>query len=325
MSVTEGADPERIGQELDGAVVTVDAALPKPVREGIEEITGRPVGTGEGPRVHVGPDLPRLAPGERLLWMHSTYAGVDALLKAHTPWPTGTLLTRTVGRMGERIGQYVLAWALAELQNIPDYVRQQASRTWNRLPSELADGTLAVIFGTGSIGAGIGAALQRCGVRTVGVARTPRPAPGFDEVVALGTPDGAGGPSAELAGVLAEARWVVDALPLTPQTAGLFGPGLFGAMDGATFFNVGRGATVHTDALAQALERGQVGHAVLDVLPEEPAPPTSPAWDLPRTTLTSHSAGPTTPLDITTDFRTAWHTLRTGQLPSLAVHTAAGY
>ncbi|MGP3986225.1 NAD(P)-dependent oxidoreductase [Streptomyces sp. 3N207] len=322
---TAGVDPHRIGQELDGAVVTVDPDLPSAVREGVEEITGRPVGTGAGPRVHVGPAMPELAVGDRMLWMHSTSAGVDALLKAHTPWPRETLLTRTVGRMGERIGQYVLAWALAELQNIPGFLHQQASRTWNRLPSELADGTLAVVFGTGSIGAGIGAALQRCGVRTVGVARTPRPTPGFDEVVALGTPDGAGGPSGELVSALGAARWVVDALPLTPETAGLFGPGLFGAMSGTTFFNVGRGATVRTDALAQALELGQVARAVLDVLPEEPAPPGSPVWDLPRTTLTSHSAGPTTATDITADFGTAWHTLRTGRLPTLAVRTTLGY
>ncbi|MFI8848724.1 NAD(P)-dependent oxidoreductase [Streptomyces sp. NPDC053499] len=324
-----GVDPHQIGRELDGAVVTVDPGLPPAVREGVRELTGRPVGTGAAPggrpRVHVGPTVPELAAGERLLWLHSTNAGVDALLSSLSPWPSGTLLTRTVGRMGERIGQYVLAWALAELQDIPGFLRQQASRTWNRLETEPADGTLAVVFGTGGIGAGVAAALGRCGIRTVGVARTPRRVPGFDHVLRLGSPAGPDGPSAELTAALAEARWVVDALPLTPETEGLFGTGLFGAMSGATFFNVGRGATVRTDALAHALEEGRVAHAVLDVLPEEPAPPSSPAWDLPRTTLTSHSAGPTTATDITTDFGTAWHSLRVGRLPTLAVHPTAGY
>ncbi|NSC24924.1 D-2-hydroxyacid dehydrogenase [Streptomyces albus subsp. chlorinus] len=325
---TEGADPLRIGQELDRAVVTVDPALPRLVHEGVERTAGRPLGTGEGPRVHVGPAVPGLGDGERLLWVHSTTAGVDALLKAHTPWPREVLLTRTVGRMGERIGQYVLAWALAELQDVPGFLRQQVSRTWNRLETELADGTLAVVFGTGRIGSGIAAALQQCGVRTVGVARSPRQAPGFDGVVPLGAPAGAdspGIPSAELAGVLGEARWVVNALPLTAETAGLFGAELFAAMDGPTFFNVGRGETVRTEALARALEAGRVGRAVLDVLPEEPAPATSPAWDLPRTTLTSHSAGPTTHADVTADFRAAWEALRAGEFPALTVRVTAGY
>lgn len=326
----EGVDPRRIGRELAGAAVTVDPGLPAPVRAGVGELVRRPLGPGTGPRIHVGPTLPELGPGERLLWMHSSNAGVDALL-ASAAWPPGTLLTRTVGRMGERIGQYVLAWVLAELQNIPAFLDQHASRTWNRLPTELADGTLAVVLGTGGIGAGIAAALRRCGVRTVGVARTARPVPGFDEVVALGAPDGSrapdgsGAPSAELAAALGAARWVVDALPLTPATAGLLGSGFFGAMDGATFLNVGRGATVRTEALGRALEEGRVAHAVLDVLPEEPAGPGSPAWELPRTTLTSHSAGPTTAADVLADFRAAWDALSAGRRPGLAVRLTRGY
>lgn len=323
---TAGADPLRIGQELDGAVVTVAPGLPEQVREGIAQITGRPLGSGHGPRVHVGPRFPEQAAGERLLWVHSTNAGVDALLKARTPWPREVLLTRTVGRMGERIGQYVLAWALAELQDVSGFLHQHRTRTWNRLPTELADGTLAVVLGTGRIGSAVGAALQRCGIRTVGVARSPRATPGFDEVLALGAPqEPAGGPAPGLAEALARARWVVDALPLTPGTRGLVGTGILGALNGATFFNVGRGETVLTDALARALDAGSVGHAVLDVLPQEPAQPDSPAWDLPRTTLTCHSAGPTTHEDVTADFRAAWQALRAGELPALTVRVAAGY
>ncbi|MFI7242090.1 NAD(P)-dependent oxidoreductase [Streptomyces qinglanensis] len=327
----EGVDPRRIGRELEGAAVTVDPGLPAPVRAGVEELVRRPLGPGTGPRVHVGPALPELGPGERLLWMHSTNAGVDALLAASAGWPPGTLLTRTVGRMGERIGQYVLAWVLAELQQIPAFLEQQTSRTWNRLPTELADGTLAVVLGTGGIGAGIAAALRPCGVRTVGAARTARPVPGFDEVVALGAPDGScapdgsGAPSAELVAALGAARWVVGALPLTPATEGLLGSGFFGAPAGATFLNVGRGATVRTEALGRALEEGRVAHAVLDVLPEEPAGPGAPAWELPRTTLTAHSAGPTTAADVLADFRAAWLALGAGRLPGLAVRAARGY
>ncbi|UNT00151.1 D-2-hydroxyacid dehydrogenase [Streptomyces tubbatahanensis] len=323
---TAGADPLRIGHELDGAVVTVDPALPERVHEGVERIVGRPVGTGRGPRVHIGPHFPELAEGERLLWVHSSNAGVDALLKARTPWPREVLLTRTVGRMGERIGQYVLAWVLAELQNVPGFLEQHARRTWHRLPTELADGALAVVLGAGRIGTAIGTALQQCGVHTVGVARSPREMPGFDSVVPLGVPEEpGGGPAQELADVLAKARWVVNALPLTPQTRGLVGAGLLGALRGATFINVGRGETVLTDALARALDDGTVGHAVLDVLPEEPAAPADPAWDLPRTTLTCHSAGPTTHEDVTADFRAAWQALRAGELPTLTVRVSAGY
>jgi phosphoglycerate dehydrogenase-like enzyme len=232
------------------------------------------------------------------------------------------LLTRTVGRMGARIGQYVLGWALADCQNIAGFLRQHQDRTWHRLPTELAEGTTAVIFGTGSIGAAVAAALQSCGISTVGVARSARTRPGFDRVIAM---DGLDGPDGPVAEALVGARFVINALPLTPATTGLFGPRLFAAMEGALFVNVGRGESVDTAALGGALRADRLRGAVLDVLPDEPVPPASEAWNLPRTVLTSHSAGVTTDEDVLTGFRAAWRSLRRGEPPALTVDPGAGY
>lgn len=347
--MTAVPDPRRIGALLRDASVTVDADLPAQVRVEVARIAGRPPGAGTGPRVHVGPALPADAGPRRLLWMHSTNAGVDGLLRACGPagWPAGTLLTRTVGRMGERIGQYVLGWVLADCQDVVGFLHQHEARVWQRRPARLAAGERAVVFGTGGIGTAIGRALRAVGVRTVGVARTPRPADGgdgrggsggsggsdgcggFDGVVTLDAvlreaarPAGEAG---ETARVLAGARWLVNALPLTPATERLLGAELFAAAGGAALINVGRGATVDTDALAAALASGTLRGAVLDVLPEEPAPPESAVWDLPRTVITSHSSGPTTEADIVADFRTAWTCLTTGELPPLTVRPDAGY
>jgi glyoxylate/hydroxypyruvate reductase len=44
-----------------------------------------------------------------------------------------------------------------------------------------------------------------------------------------------------------------------------------------------------------ALDSGQVGHATLDVVSEEPLPPTHPFWRHPKVTLTPHNAGLTWP------------------------------
>lgn len=209
-----------------------------------------------------------------------------------------------------------------------------------------------MIFGTGTIGAAVAAALQRCGLSTVGVARSARTRPGFDRVIAMEGLDGraatdvmdvmdvrdvrdvreatdaaadgeaAGGPVAE---ALVGARFVINALPLTPATTGLFGARLFAAMEGALFVNVGRGESVDTAALGDALRADRLRGAVLDVLPDEPVPPASEAWDLPRTVLTSHSAGVTTDEDVLTEFRAAWRSLRRGEPPALTVDPGAGY
>ncbi|MFI8951843.1 NAD(P)-dependent oxidoreductase [Streptomyces sp. NPDC053750] len=312
-------------EALAHASILTDAGLGDPVLEELRRITRRPVrrheqrGSGavppSGPLVYVGPHLPDELRTERLVWFHSTNAGVDALLSA-APWPERTLLTRTVGRMGDRIAQYVLAWILAECQEVPAHLEQQRHAEWRRLPSELAEGRTALVYGAGRIGARVGALLRACGIRAVGVARTPRnDERAFDESV---TPDDA-------LARLGEARWVVSALPLTSRTAGFFDAATFGAMRGATFINVGRGATVDLAGLGTALDDGSVRAAVLDVLPEEPPGPDHTVWKLPRTVITSHSAGITAPEDVSADFASCWRALLDGRTPELAVDPARGY
>lgn len=264
-----------------------------------------------GPYAYVGAALPEALRGDGLLWFHSVNAGTDALLGAG-PWPAGALLTRTVGRMGERIAQYVLAWVLAECQSVPEFAAQHARGEWRRIPSELVAGQTAVVHGTGRIGSAVAGLLRSCGIRTVGVARTPREVlPGFDAMARSDEP--------------VAARWVVAALPLTGATAGYFGADRFAAMGGATFVNVGRGATVDLGALEAALHAGTVGRAVLDVLPDEQAAPGDPCWRLPRTVITSHSAGITADDDVVTDFAACLRELTAGRIPALAVDTARGY
>ncbi|MFJ6176865.1 NAD(P)-dependent oxidoreductase [Streptomyces bacillaris] len=289
--------------------------------------------TADGPLLCVGAVLPDALRTERLLWFHSVNAGTDPLLAAG-PWPAGALLTRTVGRMGERIAQYVLGWVLAECQAVPEYVAQHARAEWRRLPTELVAGQTALVYGTGRIGGAVAGLLRSCGVRTVGVGRTARtgaaPA-GFDRVIGAGAGPGvkaglgmeaeAGAEAEELAG----ARWVVAALPLTGATEGFFGAVRFAAMRGATFVNVGRGATVDPVALEGALRSGGVRRAVLDVLPEEPAAPGDPVWRLPRTVITSHSAGITADEDVAQDFAACWEAVAAGRRPELTVDTGRGY
>lgn len=307
------------------AQVLVDAGLGEEVVAGVGNAVGRPVVrvdptrsdalTGATfPVVWLGPGLPRELRDDRLLWFHSTSAGTDAVLR-EGPWPPGALLTRTVGRMGERIAQYVLAWVLAECQRLPDHLDQHRARVWRRQPSELAGGQAAVVLGVGAIGSTIAALLRSVGLRTLGVASQRRELPGFARVVGVD----------QAAEVLADARWVVAALPSTPATDGLVDARMLAAVRGATLLNVGRGATVDLDALESALRDGRLRGAVLDVLPDEPPGPGARCWSLPRTVVTSHSAGITADEDVVHDFSVCWEELRAGRMPWLRVRVERGY
>ena len=97
------------------------------------------------------------------------------------------------------------------------------------------------------------------------------------------------GLSDELDQLIGEADIVVNALPLTDATAGLFDRALFEKMRrSAHFINVGRGGTVVTDDLVAALESGHIAGAGLDVADPEPLPVDHPLWQMPNVIITPH-------------------------------------
>lgn len=81
--------------------------------------------------------------------------------------------------------------------------------------------------------------------------------------------------------------------PLTEHTRGLIDTRALSRMrSDAILINTGRGGLVDSAALADALRRGELGGAGIDVLPAEPPPPDEPllASDIPNLVLTPHVA-----------------------------------
>jgi phosphoglycerate dehydrogenase-like enzyme len=81
-------------------------------------------------------------------------------------------------------------------------------------------------------------------------------------------------------------------VPDNAETRRMMSTAQFAAMrPSAHFVNVGRGATVDIDALAEALDRGELAGAALDVFDPEPLPADHPLWDRSDVILTPHVAG----------------------------------
>ena len=59
----------------------------------------------------------------------------------------------------------------------------------------------------------------------------------------------------------------------------------------AWLVNVGRGTSVDEDALADALENGEIAGAALDVFKTEPLPESSRLWKTPNLVISPHAAG----------------------------------
>jgi len=88
--------------------------------------------------------------------------------------------------------------------------------------------------------------------------------------------------------LVAECDAVTVHVPLTAETRGLIGREQIRSMQrGALLVNTSRGKVVDVDAVLEALQRGRLGGAALDVLPQEPpiVPPRAP-----NLILTPHAA-----------------------------------
>ena len=150
---------------------------------------------------------------------------------------------------------------------------------------ELAGKTLCLV-GLGAIGKMLAAMGKGFSMHVIGVRRNPaaedaRQA-GVNAVYGTG----------QLRDALAQADFVVLALPLNRETTGLIGAGEFAAMKpGAMLINVSRGPNVDRGALEAALAGGGIGGYAADVYWTEPADPADPLLRDERVIVTPHMGG----------------------------------
>ncbi|MEE2798795.1 MAG: D-2-hydroxyacid dehydrogenase [Pseudomonadota bacterium] len=226
--------------------------------------------------------LERCWPDEhRIRWVHATSAGVDALMFPALR-DSDVLLTNARGVFDLGIAEYVLGAVLMHAKDSLGNLALQRQQRWQHRETALVARQRALVIGAGSIGSEVARLLSALDIEVIGIARTARSAEHFSRVLA----------SEQLDGALPEADVVVITAPLTDATRGLINRDRLARMrSNALLVNVGRGAIVVTDDLVAALQAGQLGGAVLDVVDPEPLPEGHPLWDLPNVMLSAHMAG----------------------------------
>ena len=223
------------------------------------------------------------APGLR--WVHAHSAGADrpVYLELHA---RGVAVSTSSGANAAVVAQTALAGLLALARRFPQLMRAQRAAHWAPLlgsgvPRDLA-GQTAVIVGWGPIGQHVAASLRLLGLRLVVIRSSAEPAAADVETL----------PFEEIGRVLPRADWLLLACPLTQRTRGLIDARALALLPADAYLvNVARGELVDEPALVEALARGRLAGAFLDVFAHEPLPPESPLWQLDNVIATPHSAG----------------------------------
>lgn len=228
------------------------------------------------------PLLDAFSRASKLRWIQAASAGVDGLLFPELV-AADVVVTNARGVFDESIGEWALGVMLAFATGILASAYDQRDRRWgdDRRTQRLAGGRLLVV-GPGPIGRATARRARTAGMEVEAVGTRERDDRDLGRVH---------GPD-EFHAALGRADYILDSLPLTPQTHHHFDAAAFGSMKtSARFLNVGRGATVDEPALVDALGSGRIAGAALDVFETEPLPGDSPLWSMPNVLVSPHICG----------------------------------
>ena len=201
-------------------------------------------------------------------------SGLDALplewAKAH-----GVGVYNTPESIAESVAEHAVALLVSYARQIPQYnARAKAGYEWGKVEGmdwHVSHRTLGLI-GYGNIARRVEKMMSGFDMRTIH----------YDPFA----PD-----SVPLETLLKESDFVSVHCPLTPETRGLINAERLAIMKpNAILVNTSRGPVVDEDALADALEKGVIGGAAIDVMCDEPPSADSRLLRNPKCVVTPHVA-----------------------------------
>lgn len=291
---------------LSNGKITVTAC--KTANEALDRYDGETVLFGNPQQIsEILPQLPNVD------WVQSSWAGITPLLNIERRDYT---LTGVKDVFGPQMSEYVFGYLLAHELKILERKQQQEQGNWFGVESGVLEGKTLGILGTGSIGKHIATTARAFSMKSAGFNRSGTSVAEFDSIYKL----------QDLEHFLVESDHIVSTLPDTPGTQHLLNKDTIGLLSKSTYFvNVGRSSVVDDEALIDALTRGALGGAALDVFDNEPIPKDSPLWKTPNLSITAHIAAISHPLLIVPIFVENFAKYKAGQPLNHIVDFNAGY
>lgn len=263
--------------KLREAIPDMDVRVAGSVGEAMEMIDDVDAAFGD-----IVPELFERA--NNLKWVACPQAGPRAGFYHDALINSDVVVTNTREIYNDHISAHIMSFVLAFARGLHVYIPQQIQNQWKPgYETVYLPEATAVIVGVGGIGAETARLCAEFGMTVLAV--DPRVSELPEGVAELHRPDA-------LADVLPRGDFVILTVPETPETQGMFSAEAFRQMKNTAYLvNIGRGAVVILDDLVDALEKGEIGGAALDVFQVEPLPSTHALWEMPNVMITPHVAG----------------------------------
>eukprot|EP00826_Nyctotherus_ovalis_P053123 TRINITY_DN6851_c0_g1_i10.p1 TRINITY_DN6851_c0_g1~~TRINITY_DN6851_c0_g1_i10.p1 ORF type:complete len:339 (-),score=114.65 TRINITY_DN6851_c0_g1_i10:139-1155(-) len=240
----------------------------------------------------------------KLRWVHTLTTGVDFLLSLKLSEAKHITFTNAKGAYTRPLAEFVLMTVLYFAKKMPVFMKQKREHKYEKHVTQLAHKAHVGIIGYGNVGRAV-AKLLKDSLEAKIYAITNDPV-SEEEKASLEFV----GKTEDMDKMFPKVDYVVTILPLTPKTKGLINASTFKLMKPETIFmNIGRGPAVNEKDLIEALKKGTIAGAGLDVFEVEPLPQDSPLYDMDNVLLTPHSTDITdNMLDLSLDcFQTTLH------------------
>jgi len=224
-----------------------------------------------------------------LRWLQVYSAGVEDCVVFPGVRSGQVLMTNGQGIGSPALAEHTIAMMFMLMRGLDLHYSNQLKGQWQRNVGNSENtflelrGRTALIVGLGGIGKQVAKRANALGMRVIATRGSRREGPDYVEYVGLAD---------EALTLAGRADVVINTVPLTQRTRGMFDAKFFSAMKNTAYYiSVGRGATTVTEDLVAALEQGTIAGAGLDVVDPEPLPADHPLWSTPRVIITPHTAG----------------------------------
>ena len=249
-------------------------------------------------------------------------AGVDHLFKDKN-FPKHIPVVRVVDPgMTHQMSEYVLLQVMLHHRRMAEYAALQRRREWNLLPTQPVAQTRVGVMGLGILGMDAAQRLRDFGFDVAGWSRSPKSAEGITCFSGAGEWDA----------FLGRSEILICLLPLTEETRGILSMQTFKklarpseGMRGPVLINPGRGGHQCEADILEALDKGILGGASLDVFGEEPLPEGHAFWGREDIVVTPHAAAATNPVFVAESIRDNLARLSRGEEMTPLADAGRGY